>query len=125
MAVVEYTSPLPSAQNGMFAATWSGLTGEDTGAPMANSNLADKTVHVFGTIGAPITIEGSSDARAGSDDPAIVATASWIILKDSYGGELSFSEEGMAVISQAPLYIRPNCADGETDATVVIVANAS
>ncbi len=121
MAVVQYTTDTPSGAQGMFVANWTGLTGGDTGQPMAFSNLADKTVHVFGDIGAPISIEGSNDPRV-IDDPD---NAEWEILVDNFGTALSFSGSGISVIAQAPRYIQPNCAAGTTDATVIIVANAS
>ncbi len=125
MAVVNYTSLTTSSQGGMFVANWSGLSGTDTGQPLAYSNLADKTVQVFGTIGAPITIEGSNDPRVLTDYENGTETAEWEVLTDNFGGALSFSIPGLALIAQAPLYVRPNCADGDTDATVIIVANAS
>ncbi len=125
MAVVNYTTDTPSAQQGMYVANWSGLTGGDTGQPMAYSNLADKTVQVFGTIGAPITIEGSNDPRVVTDYANNTSAAAWETLTDMFGAALSFSIHGMALIAAAPRYIRPKCAAGTTNATVIIIANAS
>lgn len=121
MAVIDYTTDTPAQQQGMFVANWSGLTGGDTGQPMAASNLADKTVQVFGTIGAAITIEGSNDPRVLSDPD----NAEWEVLIDNFGSSISFTVKGLALIAAAPRYVRPNCAAGTTDATVIIIANAS
>lgn len=119
MSTIECVST--RAQDGLAILTWSGLTGGDVGGVSPWPNLADKTVHVFGTIGATITIEGSNDPLA-LDDPD---NASWIVLTNNFAASLAFDEAGMALIAEAPLYIRPNAAAGDTDATVIIVANAS
>lgn len=122
MTIVAYTvQGTTGTQGGLTIINWSGLTGGDTGQPMAYSSLADKTVQVFGTIGAAITIEGSND-------PNVIlspGTAVWATLNDNFGNPLSFDAAGMGLITEAPQFIRPNCAAGTTNATVIIVANAS
>lgn len=121
MAIIDYT--VSNISQNMATITWSGLEGGDTGKPMVYASFADKTVQVFGVIDAPITIEGSNDPRAfivGEEDDAV-----WEILTNNFGEPLSFSDEGMKLIAEAPVAIRPNCADGDTAATVIILANVS
>lgn len=120
MTIVPYTSN-PIVPNGIATITWSGLTGTDTGQPMAFSSLADKTVQVFGTIGAAITIQGSNDPRVLTDP----GNAVWATLNDYAGNALSFTVAGLKLIAEAPQFIRPNCAAGTTNATVIILANVS
>jgi hypothetical protein len=112
---------ISNAVQGMVTATWSGLTGGDTGQPLVYSNMADKTVQAFGTIGAAITIEGSNDPNVLANPGSAV----WSPLSDFLGDAISFSANGISLISEAPLYIRPNCAAGTTNATVIILANVS
>ncbi len=111
MTVVAFTQS--GAQQGQAIITWAGLTGGDTGAPVTYSSYADKTVQAFGTIGAAITIQGSNDGT------------NWETLTDNFGGALIFNTHGLALIAQAPVYIRPSCAAGSTNATVIILANVS
>ena len=121
MAIVPLLPNATNGQNGIAVANWTGLTGGDTGAPFSYCNNADKTVQVFGTIGAAITIQGSND-------PNVIAnpgSAVWVGLTDNFGNPLSFASAGMSLITEAPIYIRPSCAAGTTNATVIILANAS
>ncbi len=121
MAIVPLLNNPTNGQQGTAVANWTGLTGGDTGEPFKFSNLADKTVQVFGTIGAAITIEGSNDPRVISDPGSAV----WETLTDFLGNNISYVANGMTVIAQAPIWIRPNCAAGSTNATVIINSNAS
>jgi hypothetical protein len=113
MSIVNYTNANAGNANGYALANWSGLTGGDTGQPFPFPNFADKTVQVFGTIGAAITIQGSNDGT------------NWETLTDNFGGALIFNTHGLSLIAQAPLWVRPSCAAGTTNATVIILANQS
>ena len=121
MAIIPFTTDIINGQQGMAVATWSNLAGLDTGQPFPYSNLADKTVQIFGTIGAAITIEGSNDPRVISDPDNAV----WEVLHSNFSDALSFTTAGMALIAEAPRWIRPNCAVGISNATVIILSNAS
>jgi hypothetical protein len=122
MGIVSYTiQGTTGTQAGLSIVNWSGLTGGDTGQPMTYSSLADKTVQVFGTIGAAITIEGSNDPNVLLSPGSAV----WATLTDNFGNPLSFTTAGLNLITEAPQFVRPKCAAGSTNATVIIVANAS
>jgi hypothetical protein len=121
MTIVNYVDGNPGAPGGLSVISWTGLAGGNTGQPMQYSNLADKTVQVFGTIGAAILIQGSND-------PNVIASpgsAIWSTLNDNFGNALSFSSAGLSLIAEAPQYIRPSCGAGTTSATVIIVSNRS
>lgn len=121
MGIVSFIDENPGAQGAMAIIQWSGLTGGDTGQPMAYSNLADKTVQILGTIGGNITIEGSNDTNVILNPGSAV----WQTLTDNLGNPLSFSSAGIKLIAESPRYLRPNCAAGTTNAIVIIIANAS
>lgn len=125
MSVVNYTTDTPAQQQGMFVANWAGLTGGDTGQPMAASNLADKTVQVFGDIVTAVAIQGSNDPRVLTDYQNDAETAVWEILIDNFGDALSFNANGLSLIAQAPRYIRPAPGNGSDNVTVIIISNAS
>lgn len=95
------------------------LTGGDTGQPFACSNLADKTVQIFGTIGAAISIQGSSDPRVDYDP----TNAQWETLTDNTGTAISYSTHALKLIAECPKYIRPSAAAGTTSATIILVCN--
>lgn len=122
MATIAYSQPALGQGAGMITHVWAGITGGDVGQPMKWSNLADKTVQVWGTIGAAITIEGSNDPQVAVDP----ASANWFTLTIIGSGDsASFASAGAAVLAEAPLWIRPKAAAGTTNATVSILANAS
>lgn len=125
MAVIDFTSDTPAAQQGMFIANWSGLTGGDTGQPLAYSNLADKTVQVFGDTVTAVDIQGSNDPRVLTDYENDTETAAWETLIDNFGSSLSFNANGLSLIAQAPRYIRPAPGNGSDNVTVIIISNAS
>jgi hypothetical protein len=123
MSVIDFTTDTPSASQGMFVATWANLTSGDTGQPLAYSNLADKTVQVFGTIAGTLTIQGSNDPRVLTDYTNNTNTAAWATLTDNLGNPIVFGAAGLKLIAEAPRYIRPNSS--ATLATVIIISNAS
>lgn len=117
---VAYTQTAPNG-NGIAIVEWAGLTGGAVGAPMSWCSFADKTVQVWGTIGAAILIQGSNDPLAATDPD----NAQWETLTDILGNPLSFSTHGMKTITEAPNWIRPNAGAGTTNAKVAILANQS
>ena len=121
MAVIDFNLVTASSAPSVTVISWANLTGGDTGQPMKYQSFADKTVQAFGTIGSAITMQGSNDPRVESDPDNAV----WATLKDNLGEDLVFSEAVLAVIAQAPVYVRPSVASGATNATVIIVANVS
>jgi hypothetical protein len=88
---------------------------------MTCSSLADKTVHMFGTFGGTVTLQGSNDPLAITSP----STASWFTLTDNFGNAIAYSSATLATIAQAPLYIQPSAGSGVTSVTVVIAANAN
>lgn len=90
------------------------VAGPTSGAP----SLADKTVHITGTIGAggDIDIEGSNDGT------------NWKVLTDPQGNAITFTAvDIIEQIQENPLYIRPHVigGDGATSVTIIIAARAS
>ncbi len=119
MATIPYE--IITTGQGVTWVVWYNLTGGDVGQAISYLNAADKTVQVFGTIGAAITIEGTCDPLVLTDEDG----AEWAGLTDNFGGALVFNLSGQSLIAAAPARIRPNCAAGITNATVAIVANWS
>lgn len=123
MAIIDFTILAGTPLDGWVGIQWEALTGSDTGNPMAYSSYADKTVQIFGTIDPsfPVTIEGSLDSRVVSDPDNAV----WEVLTDNLGNQLSFVDNGLRLLVEAPRFIRPNGGGGTTDVTVIIGANKS
>lgn len=101
--------------SGILVVTWSGLTfgTTDVGNAQGFTRWADKTVQMVGTlgVGGEATIEGSNDGTT------------WGILTDPLGVDLILVDGAPVVISQNPLYIRPNMTggDGSTSVSIIIV----
>jgi hypothetical protein len=75
---------------------WLLTTADHTGEAGNNPGASDRTIQVYGTWGgASLTVEGSNDGT------------NWATLHDPTGEELVFTTDGIAVILENPLYIRP------------------
>jgi len=120
MTVVPYTIISNSEKEACIE--WTGLAGSNTGQPMQFNNLTKKSVQVFGTIGAAITIQGSNDPNVPLDYQNNTSNATWVTATDPAGNALSYSSAGGGQILQSYKYFRPNCASGTTNATVIIEA---
>ncbi len=104
---------------GTVVITWSGLRNGDTGDWVRAGHFADKTVQVI------VTAAGSGDkvAMQGSPDNGVTEGD----LHDAQGGLISAvltstTISDPEVISETPLWIRPEvtAGDGTTDLTVVV-----
>lgn len=84
---------------------WETVGDDDTGTYFPTAGLADKTVQMSGTWGAgTVVLQGSNDA------------VTWFTLTNAADGEaLSFAADGMAVVLENPLYIRPVSASGSSN----------
>lgn len=96
MAVISLTF---GSQAGAFTATWSGLGAADTGAPFGDASQTDKTVTVSGS-GASFALKGSNDG------------STWFTLHnlDATSTALSGAIDGIYVIKENPVFIRPEGA---------------
>ena len=102
------------------------LNGDD-GAPIEVSNLADKSVHIFGTFGS-----GGSVTIYGSNDPADLAKvpgaggANWVVLTDPQGNALTKTALSIEQILENTLYMacKVTAGDGTTNLTVAIAGKA-
>lgn len=93
-------------------AVWETLTETNNdGAPVRMAQYPDRTVSVTGTFGSgSVTIQGSNDGT------------NWFTLSDHAGAPIAFSDQGMALIAECPLFIRPLAANGTSmDIDVIIV----
>src|SRR5690554_522616 len=101
---------------GVLRTRWTGLANGDIGQALDAVALADKSVHVYGTPGAGGTfiIEGSNNG------------SSWQILNDPQGNPLSFNAEGIAMILENTLYVRPRVTAGDinTNFSVDIISRS-
>jgi len=105
------TIALSTNSNGSFR--WETVTGSDVGEPisMPRGGIIT-TVHVIGTFGGALTMQGSVDGE------------NWFTLTDMNGNEVSFTAAGSAEISTAARNIRPSAAAGVSDVDVHIAVSA-
>lgn len=101
---------------------WEALTTtNDRGSPFEWPLGADVSVHCFGTFGSggTIKLEGSNEFDQPADD-----AASWAVLDDIFGNELSMQAEGLVPVGPVCRWIRPivTAGDGTTDLDVFILA---
>jgi len=105
------TIPLTANANGSFR--WETVTGDDVGeALLLPRGGTITTVHVIGTFGAALTLQGSVDGE------------NWFTLVDMNGNDVSFIAAGAAEISTAARAIRPSAASSVSDVDVHIAINA-
>lgn len=102
--------------------TWGPLANTDTGLPLNVTNMADKTVHIFGTFGSggSVTLQGSNDPRVITDPN----NANWQTLTDPQGNAITKTSASLELLLENPRYIRPNvtAGDGTTAITVIVSA---
>lgn len=90
----------------VVSAVWA-LAAGDTGKKASLSMYPDKTVHVRASSWGSITLRGSNKLSA--DD---TVASDWFTLSDPQGNDLTFSANGGALISEAPLHISPVTTGG-------------
>lgn len=102
------TIDLAANDNGSFR--WETVTGSDVGAPLTlPKGGAQVAVHVTGTFGDTLTIQGTVDGT------------NWFTLLDGPGGsDVTFTAAGYAEISTAVRAIRPSAGASITDVDVHI-----
>lgn len=90
-------------------ASWN-LAASESGDALEWPMGGDKTVTITGTFGGNATvIEGSNDGT------------NWFTVADFLGVAISLTAAGMKTLGDAPRYIRPRAAAGQT-VTVILVA---
>lgn len=88
---------------------WALTTADHTGDSGSNPGASDRTIQFAGTWGgATAVLEGSNDG------------VNWGVLHDPTGAELSFSANGIAVVLENPLYLRPRLSTPGAGASVSV-----
>jgi hypothetical protein len=100
--------------------SWVGLGQGDSGQPAECPSYMDKTLQVFGTFGATLTIQGSNDPRVASDPNNAV----WFTLVDPHERDVTATSAKAEVLLENPRFIRPlvTGGDGSTDITAIMCA---
>ena len=88
------------------------LTADETGDKVDVPRHNDKTVHLFGTFGGAVTIEGGLDPDGSSD---------FITLDDHLGSNLSFTAAGCKAVAQNVYKIGPKAGSGVTSVTIFLM----
>ena len=76
---------------------------------------SDKTVHLFGTFGGAVTIEGGLDPDMADD------SSNMIILDDPAGDPLSFTAKDCKTVLQNVYKIGPKSGSGVSAVTIFIM----
>lgn len=94
---------------------WAGLAAGDVGSWVTLPIKADKSVHLLGTFGGTVTIEGTLEP----DTPT-----SAIALNDSRGegNPLTFTAPDIRTVLDNVMQIRPNAGAGVASVTVLLLA---
>jgi hypothetical protein len=92
---------------------WTLGTGE-TGTPVVVPHKAEKTVHVYGTFGGTVTLEGTLEGPA--ETPA-----HFVGLTNSKGDAISATADYLATIQENVYLIRPVAGSGVTAVTVRVL----
>lgn len=85
---------------------WIDMASGDTGTPMGENRLPDKTVHC---VSGAATIQGSNDG------------VNYVTINDIAGNPLTLSAGDMKVILENPLYLRPLAS---ANGTKVVISGA-
>ena len=88
------------------------LTADETGEKVDVPRHNDKTVHLFGTFGGAVTIEGGLDPDGSSD---------FITLDDPLGTALSFTGADCQSVLQNVYKIGPKAGAGITSVTIFLM----
>jgi hypothetical protein len=87
---------------------WETLTATDVGEAREYEDFNDRTIHVLGTFGGTVSIQGSNDG------------VNYLTLTDNSGLPLEFTADGMKLIAEAPRFIRPSAGSGVSDVDVIL-----
>lgn len=89
------------------------LTANETGDKVIVPRHSDKTVHLFGTFGGTVTIEGGLNP----DEAAV----DFFTLSDPLGNSLSFTADDLQAVLQNVYTIGPKAGAGITSVTVFLM----
>lgn len=101
-------------KDGVATATWTAITENDTGLPVAMARFPDRTVQVVGdfTTSGAITIEGRNDGT------------NYNTLHDPTGAALVLTDTSVKLIVENPVYIRPRATAGTSVSMDVVIVGA-
>ena len=103
MAVIAWqkeTTPFDGGALALFK--WLAMAAGDTGQPISCGAYPDKTVHVLGTFGGTVTIQGTLDPAAGT----------YATLNDPQGNALTYTAEKIENVLEHVYLIRPSVGAG-------------
>jgi hypothetical protein len=99
-----------------YVHAWSLTTADPTGDSVSMPGAADRSVHIYGTIGAPaatVVIEGSNEP--------VPSPTSWVVLDDTFDTALSFNTAGhLRAVNANILHIRARLSVVGTGAAVEV-----
>jgi len=98
--------------------TYTAMGASDAGVAFEYSKHPTKTVHVTGTFGGTVTIQGSNDPL-GITTPA---SAVWATLTSDGTNALTFTATGLKNIHENPRFIRVITGAGVADVDVIFNA---
>jgi hypothetical protein len=101
-------------EDGVVLVKWLGITEADTGTPVNLARFPDRTVQVLGdfTTSGAITLEGSNDGT------------NYATLTDPQGDAIVITSQGLRLIAENPLYIRPRATAGSSVSMDVYIVGA-
>jgi len=94
--------------------TWTGLLNGDDGEPVKLVFAPDRSIQFFGTFGTggTIVLEGSNNGT------------NYVVLTDPQGNNISKTAEGIEMVTELTLWVRPRVTggDGTTSLTAILLA---
>ena len=94
---------------GTLRVRWSGLLATDVGDPFACHQFKGKTVHMYGTFGGSVALQGNNGGTT------------WITVTDPQGNPISMAAEAIEEVLEAISEIRPSAGAGVGNVTVDLV----
>ena len=88
------------------------LEASETGDKVEVPRHSDKTVHLFGTFGGTVTIEGGCNPDG---------TGDYVLLQDTQGADLSFTGADLKAVAQNVYQIGPKAGVGVSATTIFLL----
>ncbi len=88
------------------------LEANETGDKVEVPRHSDKTIHIFGSFGGTVTIEGGCDPDG---------TADFVILEDNLGNALSFTAASVKLVGPNAYKMGPKAGAGVSNTTIFLL----
>ena len=115
MATINPVIDYPDGDRRITRVTWTGIHQNDVCVAVSLPQWPDRTVQMYGTIGAG----GTTVRMKGSNDGTVFGD-----INDTGGTAIAMTAAGLKVCNEVPLWIKPDTAatgDGTTNLNVIIV----